>query len=109
MTFRASPRIRRGKNEATIRYIPLTENDIGGFNSIDLDRMTLEDLKELEYRLEDLRYDMECSEPADSGSIEYRFWDRRLCKVEDFLDSVQDLIEELEGPSVRRPVFAAYR
>ena len=89
--------------------MPLTENGIGGFNSVDLDKMTLEDLRKLEYRLEDLRYDMECSEPADCGSIEHRFWDRRLCKVEDFLDSVQDLIGDLEAPAARRPVFAAYR
>lgn len=90
-------------------YTPLTENDIGGFNSIDLDKMKIEELKVLQYRLEDLRYDMECNEPADSSSIEYRFWDRRLCKVEDFLDDVQDLIEKLGSAPGQRPVCSAFR
>ena len=90
-------------------WIPLTENDIGGFNSIDLDKMNMEELKALQYRLEDLRYDMECNEPSDPGSVEYRFWDRRLSKVEDFLDDVQDLVEKLEGAPCQKPAYAAFR
>lgn len=88
--------------------VPLTEMDIGDFNSMDLEKMSVNDLRALEYRLEDLRYEMECNEPADRGSVEYRFWDRRLCKVEDFLDSVQDLLEKL-GDTGNVPLYTAFR
>ena len=88
--------------------IPLNEIDIGDFHSIDLDKMSVNDLKALQYHLEDLRYEMECNEPADRGSIEYRFWDHRLCKVEDFLDSVLDLLEKL-GEHTSGPIYTAFR
>ena len=74
-------------------YQPLAEDDIDDFQSIDLEQLDDEELKILQYRLEDLRNDMEDREPEDRRSEEYRSWDRRLSLVEDFLDSVQDLIE----------------
>ena len=74
-------------------YQPLADDDIDDFQSINLQQLDDEELKILQYRLEDLRNDMEDREPEDRHSEEYRSWDRRLSLVEDFLDSVQDLIE----------------
>ena len=81
-------------------YIPLTENDIGGFNSVDLDRMTAGDLRELKDQLEDLRNEMLSGEPEEWRGAEYRFWDLRLCRVEEFLEQVRDLLAKVsDGPA----------
>lgn len=83
---------------------PLTENDIPRFDSMDLDQMDLAKLEELEYQLEDLRSDMEYREPGSRGSEEYRLWRGRLAKVEAFLDSVLDHLEEIGESVLHEPI-----
>lgn len=75
---------------------PLSEEDIEGFASMDPDTMSEDELETLQYRLEDLRDDMEDREPKDRTGEAYRTWDARLSAVEDFLDRVLDRLEELE-------------
>ena len=80
-------------------FEPLAVDDISRFASMDLKSMGRNELASLQYRLEDLRDDLEDREPADKSSEEYRLWDRRLCAVEDFLDRVLDRLEDQETES----------
>ena len=110
MALSVHGRVHRKRNGNKIRpYIPLTDNDIGDFNSLDLDKMRIEELKALKYSLEILHYDMVLSEPADRNSIEYRFWKRRLTKAEDFHANVQNLLFVLRDVSFKGPVYNAFR
>ena len=110
MALSVHRKVHRKRNGIKIRpYIPLTDNDIGDFNSLDLDKMRIEELKALKYSLEILHYDIVLSEPADRNSIEYRFWKRRLSKAEDFHASVQNLLYMLRDVSFKGPVYNAFK
>ena len=100
---------RKHKGTGTRFCIPLTEVDIGDFNSLDLDKMSVRDLTALQIHLEDLRCEIRHHEPADRGSIEYRFWSHRLFRVEDFLACVQRLRNKLGDDSPDKPVFLSLR
>ena len=82
---------RRKKGLKIGSFVPLTENDIGDFNSLDLDRMDVAELEKLRSRLQALCCSLACSEPADRSGVEYRFWIRRLSKAEGFLFDLQHL------------------
>ena len=100
---------RKGKTRQYSIHIPLTEIDIGDFNSLDLDTMSVRDLKALRIHLEDLLSEILCTEPADRRSIEYRFWSHRLFRVESFLAGVQDLLGRLGNTAAKGPLCNAFR
>jgi len=88
-------------------FIPLTEIDIGDFNSIDLYKTSVNELKALQYNLEGLRHEVQCNKPADPCSIEYRFWSQRLFRVDNYLYGVLDLLEKL-GDQTTGPKRTAF-
>ena len=100
---------RRHKGMKYRPYVPLTEIDIVSFSSIDLDKMTVKDLKALQSRLENLRTAMVDSAPPDSASIEYKFWNRRLRGTEDFLRGVRAFLDRLGDRSGKEPICSALR
>ena len=103
-------KVHRTRRGVRIRpWIPLTDVDIRDYNSLDLDTMSMDDLKKLRRGLEDLRCLMERCEPADHCSIEHRFWDRRLSKVDDFLGGILYLLERLGDTTSKGPVSAVFR
>ena len=73
-----------------------TVDDIPGLEDIDLESMDLHSLQDLFDRLEDLMDTLESEEPEDEDSEEYELWESNTALLEDFMDTVQDRIDELE-------------
>ena len=77
-------------------YEPLTEEDIDDFGSMNLDNLNQETLENLLDKAEDLRDDMEDREPEDEESEEHDLWEDRLSEIEDFIDRIQNHLDDLE-------------
>lgn len=63
----------------------------------DINRMTLDELKEYYVELEEEHDELQGEEPDDEGSDEYDEWEDRVSELEDELDEVYTLIANLEG------------
>lgn len=62
----------------------------------DINKMSLEELKEYYSELEDEHDELQGEEPDEEGSDEYEEWEDRVCELEDELDEVYTLISKLE-------------
>ena len=75
--------------------------DIGeSAQELDLERMSLEDLKMM---LEDLKIrlvELENSEPEDDESEEYELWDDAISALEDYIDQIDEAIEMFESSDI---------
>ena len=74
---------------------PLTEEDIEDLDSMILEGLDKAALEDLMAKAENLRDDLEDREPEDEGSEEYDLWEDWLCAVEDFIDRVEEMVENL--------------
>lgn len=62
----------------------------------DINKMSLEELKEYYSELEDEHDELQGEEPDEEGSDEYEEWEDRVCELEDELDEVYTLISKFE-------------
>ena len=76
-------------------YEPLTVEDIDDFAEMDLENKTTEDLEFLLDLAEDLLDELEDDEPAND-SEEHDLWENRHSETEDFIDRIQDRLDEAE-------------
>ncbi len=76
------------------RFDPLRAEDIENLEALDLDGMGREELEELQERAEDLLDELEDSEPEDEGGEEHDGWEDRLSDVEEFIDRIQEQLNE---------------
>lgn len=83
--------IRRGKN------IEVLVGDDCGYDHMDLEELTLEQLQEYLDQLEERLAELDDKEPADMSSEEYDEWADEHEDVEDRIDEVIDRMEELRG------------
>ena len=81
----------------TETYEPLTEEDIDDFDSMDLSNLNEEELENLYDKADALRDDLEDKEPEDEGSKEYSLWEDRLSATEDFIDRIEERLDDLEN------------
>ena len=77
-------------------YEPLTVNDIDDFAAMDLNELDADHLEDLLDKAEDLHDDLEDDEPGDPESDEYSLWAYRLSETMDFIDRIQNRLDELE-------------
>ena len=77
-------------------YEPLTVDDIDDFAAMDLDEIDADHLEDLLEKAEDLRDELEDGEPDDEGNEEHNLWENRLFETEEFIDRIQDRLDELE-------------
>ena len=75
--------------------VPLSEEDIDGLSSMDLDGKDRADLEDLLDSAEDLRDDLEDLPPEEESSEEYALWDSCLANLVNFIDRV---LERLDAP-----------
>ena len=78
-------------------YEPLTEEDIDDFDSMDLSNLNEEELEDLYDKADALRDDLEDKEPEDENSEEYSIWEDRLSATEDFINRIQERLDDLEN------------
>lgn len=64
---------------------------------LDLDDMSLADLKMMLEDLEVRLAELEESEPEDDESEEYELWDDAVNDLEDYIDQIEEAIEEFES------------
>ena len=90
-------RILNGIKEAKAgSYEPLTEEDIDDLDCMNLDGLNTEDLRDLRDKAEELLDNLEDREPPEEDSEVYDLWGDRFSEVEDFIDRVQDRLDEIE-------------
>lgn len=75
-------------------YKPLSVNDIDYFVDMDLDELCTNHLEDLLDKAEDLRDELEDSEPENEGSVEHDLWENNLSEIENFIDRIQDRLDE---------------
>lgn len=80
----------------TKSYEPLTVDDIDDFDDMDLDNLDIDALESLMSKAEDLQDELEDDEPDDEGSEVHNLWKSRLFEIEDFIDRIQDRLDERE-------------
>ena len=87
-------RIVAGSGGVRAGGVPLSEDDIDGLGSMDLEGMDRADLEDLLDRAENLRDDLEDLPPEEESSEEYALWDSRLFRLENFIDRVQERLDD---------------
>lgn len=83
--------IRRGKD------IEVTVGDDCGYEHMDVEELTLDQLQEHLDQLEEHLAELDEKEPSDMSSEEYDEWADEHEEVEDRIDEVIDRLEELRG------------
>ena len=81
----------------TAAWKPLTEEDIGGFRSMDLNRLNNAELEDLLDHLEDLLDVVEDGEPEDRQGEAYARWEYRLGETRSIIRRVLGRLEEREA------------
>ena len=77
-------------------YEPLTEEDIDDFGSMDLSNLSEDELVDLYDKADELLDDLEGKEPEDEDSEEYSLWYGRLSATKDFIDRIEEQLNNLE-------------
>lgn len=78
-------------------YEPLTEEDIEDFDCMDLSNLNEDELEDLFDKADELRDDLEDKEPEDEDSKEYNLWKTHLSATEEFIDRIQERLDDLEN------------
>ena len=86
----------RGIRKETSVYEPLTIEDIDDLDCMNLEERGQDDLEDLLSKAEDLRDEVEDLEPENEESEDHDLWEAQLSEVDDFIDRINDRIDEME-------------